>query len=173
MQVKICKYSASTRADVQAFVDLELDGWLRINGLHLQRDNTIKSAQLTPLRDGRRVFLPAIEIVDAERRELLTGEILAAIRAHMETLPPEKREKPVRPVAPRVLPAQPQAQKSQTPKQEQPTQAQPEKTEAIEPPLAKPTPPAQKAVIAKAPLIPARFASLPLLASRRSSFTDY
>src|SRR4051812_25923860 len=127
MQVKICKYSTSTRADVQAFVDLELDGWLRLNGIHFQRDGALQSAQLTPLRDGRRVFLPAVEILDAERREMLTAEILAAIHAHMETLSPEKREKPVRPVAPGVLPVPPQGQKKQTPEQEQPQPQQPEK----------------------------------------------
>ena len=104
MQIKILNYSASVRDDVQAFVDLELNGWLRLNGIHLQRDGTLKSAQLTPMRNGRRVFLPAVEVLDAELRELLTEDILAAIHAHVESLPPERRMRPPRPIAPREQP---------------------------------------------------------------------
>ena len=43
MRIKILKYSASARtADVQAFVDIELDGWLRLNGIHFQRNKTLR-----------------------------------------------------------------------------------------------------------------------------------
>jgi hypothetical protein len=100
MQIKILTYFASVRSDVQAFIDLEVNGWLRFNGIHFQRDGTLRSAQLTPMRNGRRVFLPAVEVFDADLRELLTADILAAIHKHLETLPPEKRVKPPRPIAP-------------------------------------------------------------------------
>ena len=101
MQIKILRYSACVRSDVQAFIDLEVNGWLRFNGIHFQRDGTLRSAQLTPMRNGRRVFLPAVEVLDADLRELLTADILAAIHKHLETLPPEKRLKPPRPPEPR------------------------------------------------------------------------
>jgi hypothetical protein len=104
MQIKILNYTASTRGDVHAFVDLELNGWLRFNGIHYQRDGTLRSAQLTPVRHGRRIFVPAVEVSDADLRELLAVDILAAIHAHIETLPPEKRVKEPRPAPPRPAP---------------------------------------------------------------------
>jgi len=101
MQIKIVNYSASVRSDVQAFIDLELNGWLRLNGIHFKRDGTLLSAQLTPTRHGRRIFLPALEVLDADLRGLMTAEILAAIHTHMESLPPETRVRPPRPSASR------------------------------------------------------------------------
>jgi hypothetical protein len=56
------------------------------------------------MRNGRRVLLPAVEVVDADLRELLTADILAAIHQHLETLPPEKRMRPPQPIAPREQP---------------------------------------------------------------------
>jgi hypothetical protein len=82
---------------VQAFVDVEIDGWLRFNGLNFIRDGTLRSAQLTPWRrDGQRRFFDAVQILDAEPRALLMDEILVAIDAHIGTLPPEQRMKPPR-----------------------------------------------------------------------------
>jgi len=104
MQIKILNYSASIRDHIQAFIDIEINGWLRLNGVHLQRDGTLKSAQLTPMRNGRRLFLPAVEVVDPDLRELLAAEIRAAIHQHLETLPPEKRMRPPQPIAPRERP---------------------------------------------------------------------
>ena len=101
MEIRISNYFASVREDVQAFVDIELNGWLRFKGIHYLRDGTLRSAQLTPIRNGRRVFLPAVEVLDADLCELLTADILAAIHQHLETLPPEKRVKPPRPPEPR------------------------------------------------------------------------
>jgi hypothetical protein len=95
MTIQVARYAASASPVVQAFVDIEVDHWLRFAGLHYRRDGTLRSAQLTPLgRDGRRQFFNAVEIIDADLRELLTQEILAAIRAHIETLPLEQRVKP-------------------------------------------------------------------------------
>jgi hypothetical protein len=84
VQVKVLRYHATTRDAVQAFVDLELDGWLRLNGAHFQRDGTLRSAQLTPLRNGQRLFIPAVEVLDADLRELLTADMLAAIHQHLK-----------------------------------------------------------------------------------------
>jgi hypothetical protein len=104
MHIRIVNYFASIRDHIQAFVDIEIDGWLRFSGIHLQRDGTLRSAQLTPMRKGRRAFLPAVEVVDPDLRELLTAEILAAIHQHLETLPPEKRMRPPQPIVPRAQP---------------------------------------------------------------------
>jgi len=111
MQIKILKYSASVREQIQAFIDIQINGWLRLNGIHYLRDGTLKSAQLTPMRNKRRVFLPAVEVVDADLRELLTAEILAAIHQHLETLPPEKRMRPPQPIVPRAQPGQREPEK--------------------------------------------------------------
>jgi hypothetical protein len=78
--------------DEQAFVDLQI-GPIRLNGVHLQRDGSIRSAQLTPMIGGRRVFIPSIEILDPQLREQLTQAIQTAIEAHLATLPPDKRVK--------------------------------------------------------------------------------
>jgi hypothetical protein len=107
MQIKIERYTLSTSPMVQAFVDIQWDGWLQIIGLNYCRDNTLRSAQLTAWRDGRRLFWNAIEIPDPDLRELVTQEILAAIRAHVATLPPEERVKPPRPPRPPQHPARP------------------------------------------------------------------
>src|SRR5262249_13348406 len=95
MRIQVARYVASTSPVVQAYVDIEVDHWLRFTGLHYRRDGTLRSAQLTPLgRNGKRQFLNAVEIVDADLRELLPQETLAAIHAHIETLPLEQRVKP-------------------------------------------------------------------------------
>ena len=56
------------------------------------------------MRNGRRVFLRAVEVLDADLCELLTADILEAIHQHLETLAPEKRVKPPRPPEPRKQP---------------------------------------------------------------------
>jgi hypothetical protein len=57
--------------DAAAFVDIEVDGWLRFHGLNHNRDGTLRSAQLTPWRHGKRLFFDAVEIADADLREVL------------------------------------------------------------------------------------------------------
>ena len=135
MQIKIVNYSASVRDDVLAFIDLEVAGWLRLNGVHFLRDGTLKSAQLTPMRNGRRVFLPAVEVVDGDLRELLTAEILAAIHAHTESLPPERRVRPSRPPAPRAQPGLQRApEKPAAALHPQPASARPAPRKPLPPP---------------------------------------
>jgi hypothetical protein len=106
--VRVLSYRTTDRAAVQAFVDIEIDALWRLNGIHLMRDGSIQAARLTPLVNNRRVFIPAIEIIDENLRESLTAAILAAIRAHLETLPPDQRVKPPRPPEPRPMDKQPQ-----------------------------------------------------------------
>src|SRR4029453_10885571 len=94
--------NASTRAAVQGFADVEIDGKWRLNGINLLRNGSIKSGQLTPLIKNRRVYIPSIEVLDPELRESLTAAIQGAIGSHLETLPPEQRMKlsePRKPVA--------------------------------------------------------------------------
>jgi hypothetical protein len=91
MKIQVICYTASYSHFVQAFVNVEIDGWLRFNGLNLLRDGTLKSAQLTHYVGNQRVYHDAVEIPDDDLRALLAADILAAIRQHIETLPPEAR----------------------------------------------------------------------------------
>jgi hypothetical protein len=98
MQIKIINYRAISSPLVMAFVDIELNGWLRFIGLNLMRDDSLRAAQLKT-RSGSRegwLYFPAVVIPDDDLRKLLISEILAAIHAHVETLPPERRMKPAR-----------------------------------------------------------------------------
>jgi hypothetical protein len=52
------------------------DGWLRFNGLNFLRDRTLKPVQLTYRRDHQRQYRNALEILDADRAQLLAAEIL-------------------------------------------------------------------------------------------------
>jgi hypothetical protein len=104
--VRVARYNASTRAAVQGFADIEIDGKWRVNGVNLMRDGTIKPGQLTPLINNRRCYIPSIEILDPDLLESLTAAIRTAIHAHLETLPPDERVKPPRPPEPRK-PAEP------------------------------------------------------------------
>jgi len=94
MEIRVVQYVASVSPIVQAFVDVEIDGWLRFNGLNLLRDGTLRPAQLTPWRNGRRLFRDAVQILDTDLAELVAADILAAIRAHVALLPAERRSLP-------------------------------------------------------------------------------
>ena len=96
MQIRVLNYVAIASPIVQAFLDIEVDGWLRFIGLNYLRDGSLRAAQLKKRRNGNWLYFPAVVIPDDELRELLAGEILAAIHAHIETLPPERRAKPPR-----------------------------------------------------------------------------
>ena len=97
MNVRIIHYTASTSPLVEAFIDIELYGWLRFNGLNLLRDGTLRSSQLTPWRSGKRWFRNAIEILASDRAKLLAAEILSAIQAYRATLPATERWRPPAP----------------------------------------------------------------------------
>ena len=94
LQVCLVRYNASRLAAMQGFADVEIDGVLRLNGVHLMRDGSIGAPRLTPLIHGKRVFTPAIEIPDVDLRQQLITTILAAIETHLETLSPGERMKP-------------------------------------------------------------------------------
>jgi hypothetical protein len=97
MNIRIVRYAPSISPLVQAFVDVEIDAWLRFNGLNFLRDGTLRPAQLTPWRDGKRLFYDAVQILDADLSKLVAADILIAIRAHMALLPPEQRLLPPAP----------------------------------------------------------------------------
>jgi hypothetical protein len=97
MHIRIVNYALSASPKVQAFVDVELDGWLRFNGLNFDRDGGLRSAQLVATRDGQRNYLSAVVVIDQDLRELLASDILAAIHEYLATLPPESRIRPPRP----------------------------------------------------------------------------
>ena len=97
MHIKVVNYAPSSSPLVQAFVDVELDGWLRFNGLNFDRDGGLRSAQLTATRDGKRSYLSAVVVIDKDLRELLAADILAAIHAYVASLPPDQRMRPPRP----------------------------------------------------------------------------
>lgn len=136
MQITIVYYAASTRPDVQGFFDVEVDGLLRFNGIHLLRDGTLRAMQLTPLIAGRRMFRSAVEVLDADLRARLESEILAAIREHIETLPEEQRSKPPLTAEERArFKAKPVPEKTKPqPRPVVPTPV-PEKPKAVRPPL--------------------------------------
>jgi hypothetical protein len=101
MDIKVVNYWPSASPMVMAFVDVVVDGWLRFNGLNLDRDGGLRSAQLTAHRDHKRTYLSAVVILDQDLKELLTGEILAAITTYVASLPPDERMRPPRvPVVP-------------------------------------------------------------------------
>jgi hypothetical protein len=93
MQIKIVSYTASASRTVQAFVDAEIDGWIRVNGLNWMRDGTIRSAQLTPWGNGKRLFRDAVQILNDDLSKLLAADILMAISQHVAMLPPQERIK--------------------------------------------------------------------------------
>jgi hypothetical protein len=140
LTVRVLRYNARDRVNVQGFCDLVINDILRANGSHLMRDGSIQPAKLTPLVNNRRVFIPAIEIIDENLRDSLTAVILAAIRAHLETLPAEQRVKPPRPPEPRPMDKQPQTAPFQAKPASAATFAAPVKPKPIQtkPPAAKP-----------------------------------
>jgi hypothetical protein len=101
MKIEVVYYRASYSPLVQAFVNVVVDDWLQFVGLNLLRDGSLKSAQLTTFTGigtgTKRIYRDAVQILDPDLRALLTADILAAIRQHVETLPPEERIKPPRP----------------------------------------------------------------------------
>ena len=99
--VRVIRYHAVERAQVQGFVDIEINGVLRLNGVNLMRDGSIRPGQLTPLIHNKRCYIDSIQVLDEDLRESLRTAILAAIQAHLETLPPEQRVKPPRQSGPR------------------------------------------------------------------------
>jgi hypothetical protein len=99
--VRVLRYQASERILVQGFADVEVDGWLRLNGMNLMRDGSLKPGQLTPLIGHRRCYIDSIQVIDGSVRKQWETTILAAIREHLETLPPDQRMKPPRPPEPR------------------------------------------------------------------------
>jgi hypothetical protein len=107
--VHVIRFITSERPQVQAFIDVEIDGWLRLNGLNLLRDGSIKPGQLTPLIAGRRCHIDSVQVIDGDLRESLTAAILAAIRAHLEKLKPEERMKPPQPSESRQMGERPAA----------------------------------------------------------------
>jgi hypothetical protein len=108
MKVRVVHFVASTSFLVEAFVDVEVDGWIRFNGLNLLRDGTLGPAQLSAWRDGQRLFRDAVQILDADLSRLVGDEILAAIRAHVALLPADRRSLPPKTVSPKpAVPPQP------------------------------------------------------------------
>jgi hypothetical protein len=109
MQIQVVRYTPSSSPLVQAFVDVVVNGWLRVNGLNFDRDGRLRPPQLTPCRrSGPRLFFDAIEVTDPDLRESVAAAILAAIHQHLETLPPEQRVLPPRPPEPRKTDQRPQ-----------------------------------------------------------------
>jgi hypothetical protein len=111
VKIRVVNYTASISSLVQAFVDIEVDGWLRFNGLNLHRDGKLWSAQLTRIVQGKRVYRNAVQILDGDLSELLRADILDAIRAHIETLPPEERVRPPKPPGQMIEPRKPETVK--------------------------------------------------------------
>lgn len=99
MHIKIVNYALSASPMVQAFVDIVVDNWLRINGVNLLRDGGLMPPQLSYNRSGKRNWLSAVVVIDDDLRELLSGDILAAITTYVASLPPEQRMRPPRPAA--------------------------------------------------------------------------
>jgi hypothetical protein len=132
--VRVIRYQASDRATVQGFFDISIGDILRANGLHLLRDGSIQSARLTPLVNNRRVFIPAIEIIDDHLRNALSAAILDAIQLHLKTLSPDQRMKPPRPPEPQQTAKPASAATSVAPVKQKPIYTQPPAAKPILPP---------------------------------------
>jgi hypothetical protein len=107
MKIEVVRYTACYSPLVQAFVNVEIDGWLRFIGLNWLRDGSLQPAQLSYFRDGKKRYLDAVEIADPDLRALISDDILAAIQTYVETLPEEERIKPPRPPRTPQQPARP------------------------------------------------------------------
>jgi hypothetical protein len=95
MNIRVVGYTASFSPIVQAFVNLEIDGWLRFNGLNFMSDGTLNPAQLTPQRKpGKRIYIDAVQVIDPDLAQLVAADILKAIGAHVALLRAERRSKP-------------------------------------------------------------------------------
>jgi hypothetical protein len=130
--VRVIRYQASNRILVQGFADVEVDGWLRLNGINLMRDGSLKPGQLTPLIGHRRCYIDSIQVIDGSVRKQWETTILAAVREHLETLPPDQRVKPPQPPEPRqadkqvaTASAKPSRENRTTKPQNAPVQAKP------------------------------------------------
>lgn len=151
MQIRVFYYRAIASPLVQAFVGIEIDGWLRFVGLNLMRDGSLQAAQLKT-RSGSRegwLYFPAVVIPDDDLRERVTAEILTAIRRHIETLPPEQRMKP---------PVSPQSAARPTPvaAQPRPFEAKPKPTPAAKPTNGKNVLPPRRLLTKGGPANPCR-----------------
>jgi hypothetical protein len=78
--VRVIRYQASERVLVQEFADVLIDGWLRLNGVNLMRDGSVRPGQLTPLIAGRRCRIDSIQVIDENLRKVLSDAIW--LRAH-------------------------------------------------------------------------------------------
>jgi hypothetical protein len=105
VHIKIVGYALSVNPKIQAFVDVLIDDWLRVNGLNYCRDGTLGSAQLTWQHNARRHYRPSIVIEDADLRELVLQEIKVALEAHIASLRGDQRLLPPRPPKPRPAPS--------------------------------------------------------------------
>jgi hypothetical protein len=101
MHIQIVGYALSVNPRIQAFVDVLIDDWLRVNGLNYCRDGTLSSAQLTWQHNARRHYRSSIVIEDADLRELVLQEIKVALDAHIASLREKQRMLPPRPPKPR------------------------------------------------------------------------
>jgi hypothetical protein len=114
MNIRIVNYTTSASPLVQAFVSVEIDGWLRLNGLNYLRDGMLKPAQLTYHRDHHRHYLDAVQVLDTDLAQSLAAEIAQAIQAHIALLPEAQRlktpapsrrgPKKAEPAAPKAIP---------------------------------------------------------------------
>jgi hypothetical protein len=145
LTIRIVNYTASASPLVQAFVNVEIDGWLRLNGLNLYRDGTLRAAQLTPIRQGKRLYIDAIQVLDADLSKRLAADILAAIHAHIALLPVERRLRP--PIAPKP-PREPKSSAAAPAQKPSPSPAaiKPASTKSA-PPKLKPLPPPQRLLL--------------------------
>jgi hypothetical protein len=109
MHIKVVNYTLSSSPAVAAFVDVEIDDWLRVNGLNFTRNGTVRPAQLTWKRAGKGMFRDTVQVPDADLAKLLAGDILAAVEAHIAFLPEEQRLRLPIPLKPRLKPNQPPA----------------------------------------------------------------
>jgi hypothetical protein len=110
MEIKVVKYRLTNNQAIQAFIDITIDDWLRINRLHFHRDGDLKSAHLHYNQDGEDKFSAAVQIVDPDRNSVIKEAIRQAVRAYIETLPPNERER-----LPRVKQKKPQPGKQAAP----------------------------------------------------------
>jgi hypothetical protein len=106
MDIEILNFVPAGSPQVQGFFNIRVGGWFVVNGLVYLRNGEVDAARLVWQRNGRRHYLPAIAIPDADLHALVAEELKAAIEKYVAGLP-ERTLPPAPPRPPKKTPQPP------------------------------------------------------------------